>query len=188
MRSLLSAANVATSQLLLLALPKGCINKDDADLCKDTMTIIWQVFAWSFKALFLGKHPETDHQGRAWPPDSQRKSLIGQPLHAAGCRGFIFALAGDREWFQNEYKLKGYSFNECCFNCKANKSDCPFNDFRPTAKWRATKIAHNGTCPTRHLVASIPGVVGEAFAYDSLHILRKVLQPMSLVMSSSILW
>ena len=173
MGSLLSAANVATSQLLLLALPKGCINKDDADLCKDTMTIIWQVFVWRFKALFLGKHPETDHQARAWPPDSQRKSLIGQPLHAAGCRGFIFALAGDGEWFQNEYKLKGYSFNECCFNCKANKSDCPFHDFRPTAKCRATKIAHNGTCSTQHLVASIPGVVGETFAQHSLHILEE---------------
>ena len=87
--------------------------------------------------------------------------------------GFIFALAGDGEWFQNEYKLPGFAFNDCCFNCKANKSDIPFNDFRANATWRTTIIKHEGTCPTEHPVASIPGVVGETFAYDSLHILEE---------------
>ena len=40
-RSLLSSWNVATSQLLLIALPKGCINKNKDDDSKDTMHHIW---------------------------------------------------------------------------------------------------------------------------------------------------
>ena len=172
MRSLLSAGNVGCSQLLLVALPKACISKS-TNLEQDTMHAIWTVLVWSFRALFEGQHPDTDHLGKAWPVASRRRGVQGQTLHPEKNKAFIFALSGDGEWFQNEYKLKGSSMNECCFNCKADKSDIPFNDFRPDAKWRSTTIKHRGTCPTEHLLSKIPGVVGETFAYDSLHILEE---------------
>ena len=172
MRCLLSAANVATSQLLLLALPKACVNKSSV-LEEDTTQAVWKVLVWSFIAMFHGKHPAGDHLGNAWPLNSNRRALQGQHLQPGKCMGFIFALAGDGEWFQNEDKLPGFAFNDCCFNCKANKSDIPFNDFRANATLRTTTIKHEGTCPTEHAVASIPGVVGETFAYDSLHILEE---------------
>ena len=47
MRSLLSPANVASSQLLLAAIPKSCCNKSDV-ATDHTMTAIWEVLVWSF--------------------------------------------------------------------------------------------------------------------------------------------
>ena len=154
MRCLLSAANVATSQLLLLALPEACMNKSPV-LEEDTTQAIWKVLVWSFTAMFHGKHPAADHLGNPWPLNSNRRPLQGQRLQPGKCMGFVFALAGDGEWFQNEYKLPGFAFNDCCFNCKANKSDISFNDFLANATWRTTIIKHEGTCPTEHPVASI---------------------------------
>ena len=171
-RCLLSKANVAASQMLLMAVPKACMNKSSKPE-EDTMECLWRVLVWSFRALFYGKHPARDHMGKEWPQGSRRARLAGTALHPSKYRAFIFALAGDGEFFQNEYKLPGASFNDCCFNCKANKSSYPFNDFRPTAKWRSTVVAHQGTCPTEHPVSQIPGVVGETFAYDTLHILEE---------------
>ena len=173
MRSLHSDANVASSQLLLAGIPKACINKS-TDPNLDTMFQIWKVLKWSFTHLFHGKHPPTNHMGEPWiEPDRQMNR--GKPL-CDGWKAFIFALTGDLEYFQNEMKLKCHSHNQCCWNCNANKSDIPHNDFRPIAKWRATckTAAQRRTDPpTKHLVMDIPGVVAETFAYDSLHIIEE---------------
>ena len=173
MRSLHSNANVASSQLLLVGIPKACINKS-TDPNLDTMFQIWKVLKWSFTHLFYGRHPPTNHMGEPWiEPERQRSR--GQPF-VDGWKACIFALTGDLEYFQNEMKLHCYSHNQCCWNCDANKSDIPHNDFRVTAKWRATcKTAaqHRANPPTKHLVMDIPGVVGETFAYDSLHIIEE---------------
>ena len=114
--------------------------------------------------------------------------MQGQHLQPGKCMGFVFALAGDGEWFQNEYKLPGFAFNDCCFNCKANKSDISFNDFRANATWRTTIIKHEGTCPTEHPVASIPGVAGEPLLMTLSTFWKRELQHMPLGMCSLILW
>ena len=99
------------------------------------------------------------------------EQMGGQPLNAQGYRGWLYALQGDGEYLQNEFGLNGASHENMCFNCQANKSDLPYNDYRDTAKWRETVLHHNGTSPTTHLVASIPGIQGESFMYDVLHVL-----------------
>ena len=172
MRSLLSAANVGSSQLLLFAIPKACIHKS-SNLEEDTMHQVWKVLQWSFSYMFFGKHPEKDHLGMKWAPKSWRASKAGAHLSESALHGWLFAITGDGEYFQNEFKLKGASHNDCCFNCSANKSTIPHNDFRATAKWRGTVVRHAGTCPTDHLVSQVPGVVGECFAYDCLHVLEE---------------
>ncbi|CAJ1430588.1 unnamed protein product [Effrenium voratum] len=169
MRSLLSSANVAHSQLLLAAIPKYCSMLDGGD-DENTMHHIWSILKWSFSFMLYNKHPEKDHNGNKWPPNSKRADLAGQPLSANGFSACVFAMTGDGEWFQNEYKLKGASSNECCFNCQANRSDIPYNDFRASAAWRKTVTKHKGKCPTSHVIS---GVVGETFAYDSLHIIEE---------------
>ena len=172
-RSLLSSMNVATSQLLLVAVPKSCINKAPDSEAEDTMSHIWQVLVWSFDAAFYNKFPEFDHKGRPWPANSWRARMAGQPLNSSGYRGFLYAIQADGEYLQNEFGLAGASSEQCCFNCEANKSTLPYNDFRPAALWRATVKKHEGTCPTTHLVSKIPGVVGESFKYDLLHVLEE---------------
>ena len=173
MRSLLSSPNVASSQLLLLALPKGAINKSPDDAAFDTMKVLWQVLQWSWEAAFYNKFPEFDHAGNPWPAKSWRQQMAGQPLSREGFRACIWAVQADGEYLQNEFQLKGASHEEMCFNCSANKSTLPYNDFRPTAAWRATVVEHAGTCPTDHVISTIPGVVGESFKYDTLHVLEE---------------
>ena len=173
MRSLHSDANVASSQLLLAGIPKVCINKS-TDPNLDTMFQIWKILKWSFTHLFYGKHPDRNHTGRPWI-EPERLMTQGKPLFN-GWKACIFALTGDLEYFQNEMKLHCHAHNDCCWNCSANKSDIPHNDFRPVAKWRETcKTAaqHRANPPSNHLVMDIPGVVAETFAYDSLHIMEE---------------
>ena len=74
MRSLLSADNVASSQMLLAAIPKGCQHKSE-NPDEDTMTVVWKVLAWSFQHLYYGKFPEFDHLGKPWPA----KNKEGRP-------------------------------------------------------------------------------------------------------------
>ena len=173
MRSLLSKLNVATSQLLLLALPKGAINKDAENKSLDTMTQVWQILHWSFDAIFYNKFPEMDFAGCAWPAGSWRASMAGQPLSSEGYKGFLYAIQADGEYLQNEFGLNGASCEQMCFNCGANKSTVPYNDFRAGAAWRSTVLKHCGTCPTKHVVTQVPGVVGETFKYDILHVLEE---------------
>ena len=171
-RSLLSSWNVATSQMLLVALPKGCISKGP-DHNSDTMHHIWKVLVWSFEAMFYNKFPDSDHQGKAWPMGSWRARMAGQPLNSEGYRGFIYAIQADGEYLSLEYGLRGASHEHMCFNCGANKSTVPYNDFRSTALWRDTVLNHNGTAPATHLVTQIPGICGESFKYDTLHVLEE---------------
>jgi len=51
------------------------------------------------------------------------------------------------------------------------KSDIPHN-IRAGAKWRAIGIKHIGICPTKHLISTVPGVVGEYWYYALLHIME----------------
>ena len=136
------------------------------------MLNVWQILKWSFEHMFFGKHPEKDHLGKLWKKESSRASLAGTPLTPDRKKGVLWAITGDGEYFQNEFKLAGSSHNQCCFNCDANKSDIPLNDFRATAAWRATVKERKGTTPTTHLVGQIPGVSGNTFTYDVMHILE----------------
>ena len=173
MRSLLSRQNVATAQLLLLALPKGAISKCPGDPSSSTMHHVWSVIKWSFEAAYFNKFPEADHMGKAWPQHSWRSKMAGQPLNSDGHSALLFAIQGDAEYLQNEYGLTLASHESMCFHCGANRSDCPFNDFRPGALWRATMVSHAGTCPTEHMVSGISGVTGDTFKFDILHTLEE---------------
>ena len=69
---------MATSQLLLIALPKGCISKSQDDESKDTITHhFWKVLAWSLEATFYNKFPGMDRLGKDWPTGSWRAKMAG---------------------------------------------------------------------------------------------------------------
>ena len=116
-RSLLSRQNVATAQLLLLALPKGAISKCPGDPSSSTMHHVWSVIKWSFEAAYFNKFPETDHMGKAWPQYSWRPKMAGQPLNSDGHSALLFAIQGDAEYLQNEYGLTLASHESMCFHC-----------------------------------------------------------------------
>ena len=74
-----------------------------------------------------------------------------------------------------EYGLKNTSSNEPCWMCGCNKSDSPFNDFRPDAKWRATVKSLDdfaASPPTGHALLQLPGVCAFTFTFDPTHSLE----------------
>ena len=164
--------NVATSQMLLLALPKGCINKDTCDDSCDTMKCLWDILAWSWQAVFYNKWPTKDHLGKDWPKSSARAANAGQPLSKQGHHGLLYAVQADMEYFHNEFHLPGPSHEHICWNCSANKSSGPYNDWKDGALWRGTVVSHAGHCPTEHPISTIPGIVGESFKFDCLHVIE----------------
>ena len=99
--------------------------------------------------------------------------MAGQPLNSDGHSGLLWAIQGGAEYLQNEFGLSLFSHENICFHCGANKSTCPYNDFRPGAAWRATVVSHAGTSPTGHLVSQITGVTGDTFKFDILHTLEE---------------
>ena len=80
MRSLHYDGNVAHSHLLLAAIPKKCVNKS-RDESLDTMKCLWKVLAWSFSALFHCKHPDKDHETKAFEKNSWRHKVATKGLH-----------------------------------------------------------------------------------------------------------
>ena len=110
-RSLLSRQNVATAQLLLLALPKGAISKCPGDPSSSTMHHVWSVIKWSFEAAYFNKFPETDHMGKAWPQYSWRSKMAGQPLNSDGHSALLFAIQGDAEYLLKSPRRKSRRFN-----------------------------------------------------------------------------
>lgn len=184
MRSIISAHNTASSQLLICAIPSSCTVKPEA-----TWSAIWQEVTWSFTALFEGKHPTLDAQGQPFAAGSSRAALAGKPLMPSRpkLRGVLWVIAGDNEYLANYMHLNHPSARHPCFMCECfghpPKKDeavqdipyAPMNDFRPDAKWRST-IKSPQTMrqhpPTKHAIMKVPGVVGETFAFDSLHTLE----------------
>lgn len=91
MRSILSSAPVAHSQMLLVALPKSAVHKSD-NPAEDTMHCLWAVLTWSLSHMFFGKFPERNHLEQEWNPKSSRAKLAGQKLNNGGKAGIVFAL------------------------------------------------------------------------------------------------
>lgn len=117
-RSLLSASNVALSQLLLVAIPKSAVHKSDIP-AEDTMTCLWSILTWSLSHMFFGKFPERDHIEHEWMPKTPRAKKAGTKLNKEGHCGLVFAISADGEFFQNEFKLQGSSHAQCCWTCGA---------------------------------------------------------------------
>jgi hypothetical protein len=175
MRSLLSASSVGNSQMLLGAIPKICVSKS-SDESLDTMKVFWKVMAWSFQSLLDGKHPVLNFDGTPFDKTDWRYAVKGTPLLGSGYSAAIFAISGDNEYYQNELKLPGYSSNQCCKDCAANKSDIPHNDYRTTAKWRVTlktPAQNELNPPSSHPLLRIAAVVPEMIQYDTLHIIEE---------------
>ena len=174
MRSLVTSSPVAHSQMLLIAMPKICVNKSSDDSL-DTMKSVWRILAWSFNALQEGKHPKHNYDGTQFDKSDWRHAVKGTPLldnHGAT----LFVISGDLEYYQNELKLPGHSSNQCCKDCAANKSDVPHNDYRATAKWRATvktPAENEAHPPSSHILLRIAGVTAEMIQYDTLHVIEE---------------
>ena len=95
-------------------------------LANGSLEILYDVLRWSFDVLASGRHPATDHRGRAWPP-GPRRDCAGDYL-AGGVRGVICELLADWKFAKEALQLPNYyGKGDCCHECYANKSPGPGN-------------------------------------------------------------
>ena len=90
--------------------------------------------AWSFKVMYQGACPKKDKRGGSMDAQKGRRFRPG----------WLWGITGDLEWFASEFQFPFPGNNYICPYCLADQklkdSTRPFNDFRPSAAWRASAL------------------------------------------------
>lgn len=178
-RSTLTILPVDIASLLLSAVPCACkaTKKKCAALgiefTGDTEEVLGKFLAWSFTAMFAGKHPELDADGKKFT-DPYRASVAGtylDPVHKRRC--VIWTAPADNEHNVLSYKLPHYSSTEPCMDCACNTSDIPWKDFGKNALWRKCIYSAEDKFHCRdngdHWLLSVPGFTPSTFGFDPMH-------------------
>ena len=145
-----------------------------AEWGKETWKTIWEVLAWSFAAIFRGRHPELDHRGDPWHPDSYGSRHAGQPLSRAGYFGVVQRVCGDLDWYQKRLGMRvAPAGNLPCAWCDGGRPPAhpPFLHLQPSAAWIQTVHVPPAPAPSSHPIWTIPGVSKFTVALDLMHCL-----------------
>ena len=177
MYSLLAAGEklgIEISSMLLCAIPVQCLVSKK--ICQDlglkwipgsmeaTMDTIGNHLAWSFNALFEGYVEPRDAAGRPYPDSG--------PI---GAKCIVWAAPADCEHLSLEYNFENYNSNNPCMRCNCNRSDIPWNDWTPGAKFRETIYTPEQAMKKQQAMVdppwllSIKGTSSYIFAYDLMH-------------------
>ena len=125
MRCVVSSVSIQYSEFVLACLPKSA----RAD---SSWQPIWEAIAESFKHLASGKLAD------------------GTPVR----KGVLFVIAGDLEWYSQEFGWPTAMSNKCCPYCNAENlfEGCamPFTDFRDDACWKRSIKTFKDKAPADH--------------------------------------
>ena len=138
------------------------------DYGADSFGRIWLLIAHFFNAWFDGIHPSRDPWGEDWPEGSAEKHFAGKRI-SGNYFGVVWRVTGDLEYLTNELDLPGVMTDTPCWQCAANRSDIPFTDTRPGARWRTTLYHDAGPSPSPHPVFQIKGVTRFMCTGDLMH-------------------
>lgn len=120
----------------LIAIPKDFCLKDQS-----TYDQIFEVIAWSFDHLLLGKHPERRHSGQPFrKSDASRKRMKSKPLQ----RACLCELRGDWCFYKHQLRLPGWRDKHgCCWKCKMQVSRVA--ECHPNASWKSAdqRLTHS---------------------------------------------
>ena len=140
------------------------------------MQKIFQVIAWSFRALKDGIVPSTRHDDSPWSPD---ELLLRSRPNALIHRAALLQIRGDWEALVNFFKLRSYNnADEFCWACDCTASRGPlyYGDFSPDAAYRATAISHTEymqRCSAEHQQPTnlfrCPGTQLHHITVDAMH-------------------
>lgn len=147
---------------------------------RHTFDMVFQVIAWSIRALIAGVYPKTDHLDHEFPKKSYRGRLAGKRLKL---RGAALRKFGDWAWFKQALALRGWqgegTRGRQCWLCQAGSKDddCDPYDFSMSARWRSTMMTmgqfwadvyEEGT----HLspIWQIPGFLTQYCIPDFMHV------------------
>lgn len=134
----------------------------------------FRVLSWSLYWMFLGVWPKRDHKGAEYPRESVLGKRAGQPL-AGGYYCVLWCLRGDLEHMCKVYGFPYWNTATPCGLCAADRSDKPWTDCRPTARWRASiwkDDAWRAAGLNRHILFDLPGASVVLFIPDVMHTLH----------------
>ena len=161
----------------------GTMNKSKICQCgcqgRHTFSVLFELVAYSAKALLLGRFPVVDHEGLPFT-DPWRKARAGQPLGLHAC---FIAKYGDWAWLKQALDLRGWRgegrMGKVCWMCPASlhNPDCYAYDFRAEAPWRSTTTTmvqfwEEVFEERRHIspIWSIPGFLTRYCIPDFMHV------------------
>ena len=157
-----------------------CIEKGDLCGCgchgRHTIDAILEVIVYCMKALLRGKAPSMRHDKSPWrPEDKERAKRAGMDL---GFFAHLVQNRGDWAWFKQLFKFKGWASAQICWRCEANRSDKPFWDVGPDARWRKFRLTTAGLMSQLRALGvelsplfSCPGFIADYICIDVLHAL-----------------
>ena len=133
------------------------------------------MLAWSFNAVFVGKHPEKDWNNADFLESDPRRALAGKPLTRQGYRGLVWNVLGDLDFYFKDLGMPAHNSEHFCFRCKCDRvvdgGNC-WNDFRPAVRWRhqlTTPAMWRASLPP-HPLWSIAGITVCSLMLDTLHV------------------
>ena len=99
---------------------------------RHTFDALFEIFAWSMKALLVGKWPNADHMGRPFQVGDWRRDKANTLLRF---RAAMIAKCGDWSWHKQVLGMRGWGQHHNCWLCQSRLGD---RDFTTSAAWRAT--------------------------------------------------
>ena len=102
-----------------------------------TFDALFEIVAWSMRALLVGKWPKTDHQGRPLR-GAYRRRMAGSAFRF---RAAVIAKCGDWAWHKQILGMRGWTGISRCWGCAARFDD---TDFTLQAEWRNTCVSMAG--------------------------------------------
>ena len=159
--SLLCDDQSMDSCLLIAGWPKGAS-------CDGTWVEVYRAIAWSFTALWEGRYPDKDWNGKPMG------SLAGKLLTPAGTRFYVWQLIGDLDYMCNVLKLPHWNKHEWCWLCNGSKKDATrsFRDVSDAPGWRMLSVEemHESPASAHPFFSAMPGPVGGLrVGLDMLH-------------------
>lgn len=154
----------------------GCFEKfvqKDAPGALGTMSVFFQILAWSFQCLFHGKWPSTDWRNVPFDPQSVQGKKAGKPL-AGPYKAALLQLCGDLDYFHKWIGIpQSQQHQKPCCLCRATfEGASSWLDNRPTSQWQnllLTAANWKGHWQSNCALLSLPGANCWTVALDFMH-------------------
>lgn len=138
-----------------------------------TMATVFQIFHWSFEALWKGLWPSVDHRGIPWPHDSWQHRRAGKPL-AGKFSAISLQLCGDLDynakWLGTQVST---NHSRPCPQCRACfTGPCTWHDNRAGSPWQQNLLGRGdwrGHWTTQCQLFLLPGMSCWSIALDLMH-------------------
>ena len=163
--SLLGSGSTLQFNFLIFLRPK-------LGLCQSSVLELWRLLAWSFQILAVGRWPLRDHNDNVYARGTLGAARAGKVL-AGGYSGVLWSVKGDLEYYSSAMDLPNPNSLEPCVLCKANSTNAPWTDAKPSAKWLKTiwgNAAWRRSKWAKNAVLCLPEVGVLSIAADVMHV------------------